>query len=194
MKKFNLLTTLAALLVGSVSLNATTVIPPTFEQLVDQAQEIFQGSVTKVDSQWIGEGGDRHIVSYITFEVKDALKGAPGKTYTMRAFGGTIDGETMMIGDGPKFEVGDEDILFVENNGTQVVPLVGLMHGQFHVRRDQSGKAMVTTNEDKPLRNVTRLGRETETGTSTEAVLTPEAFKAAIQSRVQSGQSNQSHH
>ena len=194
MKTLNLLTTLAALLVGSVSLDATTVIPPTFEQLVDQAQEIFQGSVTKVDSQWIGEGADRHIVSYITFEVKDALKGAPGKTYTMRAFGGTIDGETMMIGDGPKFEVGDEDILFVENNGTQVVPLVGLMHGQFHVRRDQSGKAMVTTNEDKPLRNVTRLGRETETGTSTEAVLTPEAFKAAIQSRVQSGQSNQSHH
>jgi len=194
MKTLNLLTTLAALLVGSVSLNATTVIPPTFEQLVDQAQEIFQGSVTKVDSQWIGEGADRHIVSYITFEVKDALKGAPGKSYTMRAFGGTVDGETMMIGDGPKFEVGDEDIVFVENNGSQVVPLVGLMHGRFHVRKDQSGKAMVTTNEDKPLRNVTRLGREAETGTSTEAVLTPEAFKAAIQSRVQSGQSNQSRH
>ena len=184
---------LAAMLAGTASLTATTVVPPTFEQLVDQAQEIFQGTVTDVKSQWIGEGDNRHIVSYITFQVKDALKGAPGKTYTMRQFGGTVDGETMFVGDGPKFAVGDEDIVFVENNGSQVIPLVGLMHGRFHVRKDQTGRAMVTTNEDRPLRNVARLGRE-DASAGTEAVLSPEAFKAAIQSRLQSGESNHSLH
>jgi hypothetical protein len=193
MKKSNFVITLAGLLAGAVSVTATTVIPPTFEQLVDQAQEIFQGTVTDVKAQWIGEGNDRHIVSYITFEVKDALKGVSDKTFTMRAFGGTVDGETMFIGDGPKFAVGDEDIVFVENNGSQVVPLVGLMHGRFHVRKDQTGRAIVTTNDDRPLRSVSRLGREDAT-TGSEAVMTPEAFKAAIQTRMQSGESNKSVH
>lgn len=193
MKKANFLVTLASLLAGIASVTATTVVAPTFEQLVDQAQEIFQGTVTEVKSQWIGEGDQRHIVSYITFQVKDSLKGAPGKTFTMRAFGGTVDGESMFIGDGPRFQVGDEDIVFVENNGSQVVPLVGLMHGRFHVRKDESGKALVTTNEDRPLRNVARLGREDATA-GTEAVMSPEAFKAAIQTRLQSGESNQQRH
>ena len=71
-------------------------------------------------------------------------------------FGGTVDGETMEIADAPTFKVGDEDILFVENNGSQVVPLVGIMHGRFHVRRDDSGRELVTTNEDEPLRDVAR--------------------------------------
>src|SRR6266513_2047193 len=140
---------IAALLISAASLSATTVIPPTFEQLVDQAEVIFHGSVTNVTSQWIGEGAERHIVSYITFKVKDALKGSPGESYTMRTFGGTVDGESMVIGDAPTFNVGDEDFLFVENNRTQVVPLVGIMHGQFHVRKDDSGREMVTTNEDE---------------------------------------------
>ena len=71
---------IAVVLAGAASLSATTVIPPTFEQLVDQAQVIFHGSVTNITSQWVGEGAERHIVSYITFYVKEALKGAPGRS------------------------------------------------------------------------------------------------------------------
>lgn len=174
---------IAGLMAGAVSLSATTVVPPTFEQLVDQAQVIFHGSVTKITSQWVGEGAERHIVSYITFKVKDALKGAPGQSYTMRSFGGTVDGETMSIDDGPKFEVGDEDILFVENNGSQVVPLVGIMYGRFHVRKDSAGREMVTTNEEQPLRNVARLGHAA-TEEAAGPAMSLGAFKAAIQGRL----------
>src|SRR6266550_5054106 len=105
MKKSNYLLFVAGLIAGAASLLATTVIPPTFDQLVDQAQVIFQGTVTKVSSEWVGEGAERHIVSYISFKVKAALKGSPGETYTMRTFGGTVDGESMMIGDAPTFNV-----------------------------------------------------------------------------------------
>jgi hypothetical protein len=183
MKKFKFVPVIAGLLAGAASLSATTVIPPTFDQLVGQAELIFHGTVTKVTSAWVGEGAERHIVSYITFKVKDSLKGAAGDTYTLRTFGGTVDEETMVIGDAPKFAVGDDDIVFVENNGKQVVPLVGLMHGQFHVRKDDSGKEIVTTNEDEPLRDVAELGRGT--GASTAPPLTPAAFKAAIQNKLQ---------
>jgi hypothetical protein len=186
MKTANYLLAVAGIFLSAASVTATTVIPPTFDQLVDQAEIIFHGNVTKVNAQWVGEGAERHIVSYITFKVKEALKGAPGQTYTIRMFGGTVAGETMAVADAPTFKEGDEDILFVENNGSQVVPLVGIMHGRFHVRRDDSGSEVVTTNEEEPLRNVARLGRPL-TASYPEGILTPAAFKASIRNKLQDG-------
>ena len=49
----------------------------------------------------------------------------------MRVYGGTVGEDSMGIADAPEFNVGDHDILFVENNGTQAIPLVGIMHGRF---------------------------------------------------------------
>src|ERR1700680_4986869 len=150
MKKQSWLLTLALTLSGLPAVQATTVIPPTFDELVGKAEIIFQGTVTDVRSQWIGEGAQRHIVSYVTFNVEDAMKGTPGVTYTLRMLGGTVDGETMEVSDSPKFAVGDRDIVFVENNGSQLIPLVGIMHGRFHVETEpQTGREIVTTNERK---------------------------------------------
>src|SRR5882672_11260883 len=93
---------------------ATTVIPPTFDELVSRAQIIFEGEVTGVQSQWIGEGAEHRIVTFVTFKVDDTLKGNPGATYSIRMLGGTVDGQTMEVTDAPKFKVGDHDLLFVE--------------------------------------------------------------------------------
>ncbi len=173
------------------SAHATTVIPPTFDELVDQAQVIFQGNVTDVKSQWIGEGAQRAIVSYVTFKVEDALKGSAGDSYTIRMFGGTVDGETMGVSGAPKFKVGDKDILFVENNGTQFVPLVGIMHGRFHVQKDQSGREVVTNNEGEGVKNVARIGKSAQVSTN-ESVLTPADFKTAVKTKLEtSGRSSQ---
>ncbi len=190
MKTARLLLLAAALITFSKVGLATTVIPPSFDQLVQQAEVIFQGSVTDVRSQWVGEGAQRHIISYITFNVEDSLKGVPGQSYTMQMFGGIVGGEGMTISDAPKFKVGDRDILFVENNGTQVVPLVGIMHGRFHVERDQAGQEIVTLNEGAPVKSVAQLGlgREGTAPTSAEPNLSAAAFKAAVRSRLQAAQ------
>jgi hypothetical protein len=170
---------------------ATTVIPPSFDDLVDQSDVIFQGTATQVKSEWVGEGSERHIMTYVTFTVEDALKGNPGRTYTLRTFGGTVDGETMAVADAPKFEVGNKDILFVQNNGSQVVPLVGIMHGRFRIRQDETGRAIVATNEGEPVRSVARLGKP-KGANETEPTLTPDQFKAAVSERVrQTGHSSQ---
>src|ERR1700704_4578902 len=144
MKKTNYLLVLAGLILAALSIRATTVIPPTFDQLVNDAEFIFQGNVTDVRSQWVGEGGQRQIVSYVTFKVDDALKGSPGATYTSRMLGGTVGEITMALSDAPEFKVGDKDILFVEHNGSQFVPLVGIMHGRFHLQTDSGGRETVT--------------------------------------------------
>ena len=60
MKKRNYLILLVGLIVSLGSIRATMVIPPTFDQLVGQAEIIFQGTVTEVRSVWEGEGAQIH--------------------------------------------------------------------------------------------------------------------------------------
>ena len=52
MKKFSLLLISGSFLVVACAALATTVIPPSFDDLVDRAEMIFQGTVTDVRSEW----------------------------------------------------------------------------------------------------------------------------------------------
>ena len=184
MKKFSQLLISGACLIFAGSVPATTVIPPSFDELVSRAEMIFQGSVTDVRSEWTGEGAQRHIMSYVTLKVEDAIKGKPGSTVTLRMLGGTVGGETMEVTDAPKFKVGDRDILFVENNGTQFVPLVGIMHGRFRVKKDAAGQDAVFTNEGSPLTDVSKLGKNEEAASAGRPISKQE-FRQAIQAKAQ---------
>src|SRR5437667_5885009 len=183
MKKFSRLSVSSSVLIIACAALATTVIPPSFDDLVGRAEMIFQGTVTDVRSEWTGEGAQRHIASYVTFNVDDAIKGNPGAKVTLNLLGGTVGAETMEVTDAPKFKVGDRDILFVENNGTQFIPLVGIMHGRFHVQKDENARDVVLTNDGAPLTDVNQLGKNERAATAGRAISTQE-FKQALQSRV----------
>jgi hypothetical protein len=194
MKKSSFFLVLTCLSLALNPIQGTTVIPPTFDELVSRAEVIFQGAVTDVRSQWTGEGAQHRIVSYVTFKVEDSVKGTPGETYTLRMLGGTVDGETMEVADSPKFKVGDRDIIFVENNGSQFVPLVGIMHGRFHVQKDDAtGRELVTTNEREPVRDVSKLGKDEQatsaaspkSAASQAEALSPNDFKVKIRQALQ---------
>ena len=162
---------------------ATTVIPPTFDQLVREAELILEGTVIDARSQWTGEGAERNIVTYVTFNVEDAIKGAPGKSYAIRILGGTVDGQTMEVSDTPRFKTGDRDILFVEHNGSQFVPLVGIMHGRFHVQRDGAGRDVVAKDSGALLADVSKLGQD-EKAAVTGPALSAADFKSAIRQKL----------
>lgn len=164
-------------------LRATTVIPPTFDQLVAEAEFIFQGTVTATAPQWVGEGNERHIVTYVTFKVEDPIKGTLGDSYTIRMFGGTVDGHTMEATDTPRFKVGDRDILFVEHNGTQFVPLVGIMHGRFRVQDQGDGRETISKDNGAPMADLTKLGQDEHAAISGKALSTAD-FKAAIRQKL----------
>lgn len=163
---------------------ATTVIPPNFDELVQRADVIFEGEVTGLQSQWIGEGAEHRIVTYVTFKVDQALKGDPGASYSMRMLGGTVDGRTMEVTDAPKFKVGDHDVLFVEHNGSQFIPLVGIQHGRFHIQKDQTGRDTLLTGDGQSLADVSQLGADEHAVATSKPALSLDDFKAAIQSRV----------
>lgn len=163
---------------------ATTVIPPKFDELVSRAQVIFDGEVTGLQSQWIGEGEQKRIVTFVTFRVNESIKGDPGNTYSMRMLGGTVDGRTMRVTDAPEFKVGDRSILFVENNGSQFIPLVGIQHGSFRVQKDQTGRETLLTGGGQPLADVNQLGGDEAAIAKSKAALSLNDFKTAIQGRV----------
>jgi hypothetical protein len=163
---------------------ATTVIPPTFDELVTKAEMIFEGTVTGSRSEWTGEGANRHIVTYVSFKIEDAIKGAPGSDYTLRMMGGTVDGQTMEVSDAPRFKVGDRDILFVENNGTQFIPLVGIMHGRFHVQADENGgNEKIAKDNGATVADVAKLGQD-EAAAVTGTAMSKAQFKAAIRQKL----------
>jgi hypothetical protein len=174
----------ASTLFSLSSVWGTTVVPPTFQELVSQAEVIFQGTVTDVRSEWAGAGTQRHIATYVTFRIEEGLKGNVGATYSIRLLGGTVDGETMEVTDTPKFNVGDRDVVFVQNNGTQFVPLVGVSYGRFRVDRDQTtGRDVVMTNDRAPVSDVSQLGRDQRSATSGRA-LSIDEFKSAIRTKI----------
>ncbi len=195
MKTLRLLLLASCMLVAFGTVRATTVIPPSFDELVTQAELIFQGTVTDVRSEWVGEGGQRHIVSYVTLKVEDQIKGNPGATYTVRLLGGTVGDQTMEVSDSPKFKIGDRDILFVEHNGTQFIPLVGIMHGRFRVVRDDTtGTEIVKSDKGEKVTDLAQLGKEKHAAEANSAnaadagragqALGAASFKSAIRARL----------
>lgn len=183
MRKRRALLLLLSICLTVVRAQATTVIPPTFDQLVTDAEFIFQGTVTGTHSFWTGEGTQRCIVTDVTFRIEDAIKGVPGETYTIRMLGGTVAGETIAVADAPSFKVGDREILFVANNGTQFIPLVGIMHGRFHLQTDPAGREIVTKDNGELLANVEKLGID-EPGAVKGPALSVSDFKAAIRRKL----------
>ena len=184
MKLFRSLVCLCLVALPLITLRATTVIPPTFDQLVTEADTIFEGTVTGMRSEWTGEGADRHIVTYVTFRIEDAIKGALGTEYTIRMFGGTVDGRTVEVTDAPRFKVDDRDILFVTNNGTQFIPLVGIMHGRFHVQRDENGVSeKIAKDNGAMVANLAKLGQD-EHAAVTGTAMSKAEFKAAIRQKL----------
>src|SRR2546425_469890 len=77
MKKFSRLSVSGSLLVIACVALATTVIPPSFDDLVGRAEMIFQGTVTDVRSEWTGEGAPLSDVTQLGKNEAAASAGRP---------------------------------------------------------------------------------------------------------------------
>lgn len=157
-----LASSLFALLVLTLltSLMATTVEPPDFASLVKEAEAIFRGRVINVRSAWVGTGDRRHIRTYVTCDVLRALKGDPSSPFVIEMLGGTVGNETMEVVGSPTFKVGETSLLFVQNNGKQFVPLVGIMHGRFRIIRDSdTGDEILLMHDGAPLTGTDEIDR-----------------------------------
>jgi len=145
----------AALLIFTVMAPATTVIAPDFDSLVGSSDYIVRAVVKSVTSEWRPDPtrpGRRYIGTLVALEVRETIKGTPPQPLVLDLVGGSLDGKEMVIVDAPRFVVGHESILFVHGNGRDIIPLVGMNHGFYPVRRDsKSGRAQVLRSNGQPL-------------------------------------------
>src|SRR5207244_9073545 len=116
--------------------NATSVVAPAFEEMVDKADLVFVGKVIGSRAEWRSVGPDRVIFTLVEFETQEVLKGNAGASVTLQFLGGTVGGVTLEVADVPRFNAGDRVVLFVEGHGVQVCSVVGVFHGKFGLRKD----------------------------------------------------------
>ncbi|MBI3885013.1 MAG: hypothetical protein HY302_04710 [Opitutae bacterium] len=176
----------ALLLSGAASLFATTVIAPEFDDLVGKADYVVRATVKSVTSEWRVSGGQRHIFTKVELTVNEVITGTPPNPLVLDLLGGVVGDEELRVEGTPKFKVGEEDVLFVQANGRQFYPLVGIMHGKYPVERDaKTGREYIARSNGAPLYNEKEVVEPMEAAVAGSAPagqqpLSPAAFAAKI--------------
>jgi len=129
-------------LLGAPALSATVLVPAEFREIVAGSQIIAHARVVEMRSEWVD--GRRQITTVVTAEVLSHYKGEPARTLTFKVPGGQIGRyRSVMIG-APRFNTGDEAVLFLDTGGDSVLHVFGLNQGVFRVRQDpRTGRRMV---------------------------------------------------
>lgn len=179
-------------LVGS--LWATSVVPPSFDELVNQSDCIVRAVVKSVaPEERTMPDGSKLIFSQVELEVKQVVAGRPPSPLVLTVLGGKWGGREMAISGAPKFRVGEESIFFVQGNGMQIFPLVRMMHGLYRVQREGArGREYMARSDGQPLQDVSEVSRpvhgagEPAQGRTEAAAraLTPDDFVQHIRARV----------
>jgi hypothetical protein len=150
---------LLALLLAPAA-RATSVLAPTFAELVAESDSIVRGTVTAVRSETFDSPQGRGIHTFVTLRVERALKGTPGDSVTLRLLGGTVGPRTLRVVGLPSFAVGQRQLVFFAHNGQTLCPLIGAGHGRYHVvtdpatRRDyiaRDNTVPLTSTDEIPL-------------------------------------------
>jgi len=191
MRKLGLiLMVLVSLTLGAPSLEAISFQPKSFDELADEAEQIFIGTVRGATSRRTDKSA---IVTDYTFGDLEVIKGdAPEPRASITMLGGTVGNESMTIPGAPDFVIGVRYLVFVAGNGSVIFPVVGGHQGIFQVRPDPqtggshvydySGRAII----DLPASKGTLSNRGVQSspsgsdGSAAPTAISTEAFVRAI--------------
>lgn len=126
------------------SLRATQVLRMSLEEVVDASESIVQGTVVRTWSAW-DEGG-KYIWTHYEIQVADKLKGSVPGTIVVSEPGGAVGETELQIAGTPRYEVGEEVVLFAERTPLGYLRTCGWGQGKFSVvRSGPSGTITVRT-------------------------------------------------
>lgn len=125
-----------------VNAGATTLVPLSFEQLVNESSVVVYGRVTDVRPQWTE---DRHAIeSVVSVEIIKGMKGSARDTITFTVPGGQIGRFLNVIPGAPVFAAGDAAVLFLTARGPRMPVTTGFTQGIYRVQRDaRTGEMLV---------------------------------------------------
>jgi len=102
---------------------------------VDLSEKIVRGQVVYIRSYWNPE--KTLIYTDVKIFVSEYLKGDGPMEIILKLPGGTVDDKTQWVSDTPQFNLGDDDVIFLESSGQitggpdGVYPLKGQNGGRF---------------------------------------------------------------
>ena len=170
------------------SATSTTVIPPTFADLVAAARSIVVAQVAGVRPVWDVTREGTTIVTQVTFRVEEVWKGAASPLTQLEFLGGTIGDTTVEVSGVPTFTVGQRDVLFIGQSVNVVSPLVGLMHGRQRIERDAAtGVDHVRMFDGRSLGRVEQIGRPRPQALASGVPMRLSEFAAAVRALVSAG-------
>lgn len=173
-------------------LRATTVVPPNFDELVNESDYIVRGVVKVSNSEFKEVPKGKQIVTKVEVDILEVIAGQPPAKVILEVLGGRVGDQEMLVEGMPRFTVGEEDIFFVSGNGRNVCPLNRMGHGRYRIEKeDQTGKKFVAKDNKAPLHNVAEVsqslvevGETARKAQSSLPALTPEQFIQQIKSAV----------
>jgi hypothetical protein len=131
----------AAMLSMTAAIRATTLARMSLEQLAAAADAIARVRCDHAESRW--ESGE--IWTVMTFDVVESLKGALPLQVTVRLPGGRVGHLTAAVDGVPKFNAGDEAVVFLERSRGGGFSVTGWVEGTFRIERSaRTGRETVT--------------------------------------------------
>ncbi len=132
---------LLALLAAVPAAQATTLVRMNVDQLTASAAVVARVRCLSNESRW-DEG---QIWTFTTFEVIETLKGDVPKQITVRLIGGKVGHLISHVAGVPRFEPGEQAILFLEPTRAGDLSVTSWAQGTFRIRRDpDTGRETVT--------------------------------------------------
>ncbi len=133
--------------------HAASVRQVTMDEMLQKCQFVFEGTVLILEAE---KNSQKRIHTYVTFEIKDIIKGEySSNTITLSFLGGKVGDVTMVVSDMKVPQVGEHGIYFVESlERSQVNPLYGWSQGHFVVQSDDTGMDRVMAGNGRPVTGV----------------------------------------
>lgn len=176
--------------VAAAAVHATSIRPPTLDELIAQSTRVVEVVATNTTSYWEHTTEGRIIRTKIQFEVLDPILGPNGKDLTLTFLGGTIGNRSMSVAGQPRFQTGETSILFIEQTDNAFCPVTRMAYGRFRLASTDAGKTqqVVLRENHHPLHHADQIKEEMHsddriTPQETASGMTVEAFKAQIRER-----------
>jgi len=176
---------IAILLGFAATARSTTIVAPSFDELVGRAQQVVVAQVVARQSTWVSSRSGRVIVTDVTFHIERTMKGPIYAERSLEFLGGTIGDETLRVDGMPEFRMGDRDVLFIRDSGRPASPLVGFMHGRFRIVRDTvSGIETVRTHDGRSFASLAEAVAPGLSGLNPPRALSLDTFLRAVETAV----------
>jgi hypothetical protein len=133
-----LLAVCCAVAASWAGVRATVLVPAEFREVVTGADIIAYGRVT--DTTVVARNDRRHVETLVTLHVATYLKGAAGEHLVFSVPGGQIGRYRHVLVGAPRFDRGEETVVFLNARGSDRPVVFGLNQGVFRVRLDNATK------------------------------------------------------